>query len=644
MSRYEQWLDKTLGIFFSKDKTRLYLLLIVLLGFALRFVGALNLGVSADDMHFSVHAINFLHSGKLVVYDQSASLWYSVTDIFYNLFGVSQLGSRFAALLFGTLSILAIFFLTREFASTKASLIAAFLLAVSPFHIKYTISEMDVMAMFFVLTCMALFMRALKQEKKSLFALSGIVLGLALLTKVYTLLFVPVLIVYGAYYQKRSQKPLISKQFIKLLAIFVFCAAIFALPSLAHNYLLYKDKGVMDLIYTNALGTNTSAGKGTLVHTLLSPLFDTDRVFTNGAQHYAWDTGFGHGADWHGFFIGNSMHLGGDPRPSSVYAFTFIWNNDPIVLALGILGILILLIRKQRAYPVLTFFVLLFVFVYLASRILLAKHYIFLLLLFIPPAGIAFAELDEKIKKVAKIVRLRYLLIIVLLFSLFWLGLKTPFTLSPFYTQSEIGQLMSFKESAIPEKAFILADSRMYRGQIHWTLQGRVYTEASFLGQIIEASEKSGGAVPTETYFIECAVDDCGWGTIKDQPDFNASMEKIVDLFKSQGSLQKQILSTSFEQSYFPFVSDPKTVHFNIYKATIPINPGIYPSLESSKVWFLYPIRYDESISIPFDKYNLNTPLDSLIDLIAHLIQYAAVLFTFLSVLLVFAWLIQFES
>ena len=641
MGKYEQWIDKILGIFFSKDKTRLYLLLIVLLGLILRFIGALNLGVSADDMHFSVHAINFLQSGKLVIYDQSASLWYLMTDIFYNIFGVTQLASRMAALFFGTLSIISIFFLTKEFSNTKAALIAAFLLAISPFHIKYTISEMDVMAMFFVLTSMTFFLRGLKNEKKSLFALSGITLGLALLTKVYTLLFIPVLLVYGITHQKKAQKSLKSKSFLKLLLIFILCAALFALPSLAHNYLLYKNKGVMDLIYTNALGTNTSAGKGTLTHTLLSPLFDTDKIFANGAQYYAWDTGFGHGADWHGFFLGNSMHLGGDPRPSSIYAFTFIYKNDPLVLLAGVFGILLLLYRKQRAYPFLALLTLLFVFFYLASRILLAKHYIFLLLLFIPPAAIAFAELDEKIKRIFKKFRLRYIIIILLILSLFFLGLKTPFTLSPYYTQSEVGQVMSYKDNAIPQKAFILADSRIYRGQMHWMLHGRVYAEAALFSQIIDASQKSGGAVPTDTYFIECAVDDCGWGTVKDQPEFNASMENIVDFFKEKGQLQKQMLSTSFEESYFPFISHPQTVHFNIYKATLPINPALYPSLDANKVWFLYPIAYDETIAVPFDNYDVETPLDSLINLIAHLVQYIAIIFTFITIIIVIVWLIE---
>ncbi|MBM3233204.1 glycosyltransferase family 39 protein [Candidatus Pacearchaeota archaeon] len=640
MGFYEKWLDKVWGIFFSKDRTKFYLLLIILLGFVLRLVGAINLGVSADDMHFSVHAIEFLSSGKLVVYDQSASLWYAVTDIFYNIFGASQLGSRMAALLFGSLSIIAIFFLTREFSDTKAALVASLLLAISPFHIKYTVSEMDVMAMFFVLMSMTVFFKAIKTGKAIHFASSGIVLGLALMTKVYTLLFVPVLVVYALYHNKSINKQALTKSHLKLLTIFIICAGIFAIPSLTHNYLLYKEKGIMDLIYTNALGTKAGEGKG-IMGTILSPIIDTEKLFSNGAPHYSWDTGFGHGADWRGFFLGNSMHLGGDPRPSSIYAFTFIWNNDPIILLAGILGIIFLVYRKQKAYPILSILVLVLVFAYLASRILLAKHYIFLLLLFIPPAGIFLSEMHGLISKKIRAFRLRYIIMILLLFSLFWLGYKTPYAMSPFYIQSEVGQLMNYKEQSIPDKAFVFADSRIYRGQIHWALNGKTYAEAAYLPQIVEASQKSGRAVQTETYFIECAVDDCGWGTIKDQPQFNQSMENIVEIFSTQGKLQKEILSTSFEPSYFPGISKPKTVHFKVYKTTIPIDPSISHSLDSSKVWFLYPIGYDEDIAIPFDKYYVDNPLDSLIDLIAHAIQYLAIILAFITALLAVKWLLD---
>ena len=610
-SRSDYWLNRALGVFLSKDRIRFYLLIILILGFALRLIAALNLSVSADDMHFSVHAINFLNSGKLVVYDQSASLWYYLTDIFYKFFGITQMASRMAALFFGTFTILIVFFIAREFFGNKSGIIAAFLLAISPFHIKYTISEMDNMAMFFAMFSILLFVWALKQDKNKLFIFSGALLGLALLTKVYTLLFIPVLLAYSIYSNKKQNKAYLDKKLLKKLFIFLIFAFLFAIPSLTHNYLLYKDKGILDLIYTNALGIGKE----------------------ESAQFYSWDTGFGQGADWLGFLgLKKSIHSG-DNIPTSIYPFLFIWKNDQAVLVLGILGILFLIRSKKREYPVLFGLMLIFVFTYLAARILLAKHYIFLLLFLIIPASYSLSCFDDFIKKKIPKFRIRYLLLLLLIFSLIILGLRTPFTLAPYYTKSEIGQLISYKEAGIPEESLIIGDSRIYRGQIHWAFQGREYIEASMLPSLLSASQKTGRASQVPVYFVECVVDDCGWGTVKDQPEFNASMEEMVKLFSSQGKLEKEIYSSTFSPKSYPFSSDKGNLHFRIYKASLPIDKGLYPQLKSSKVWFLYPIAYDESISPIFDKYKVSPGADELLNSFAHLIIYISILLAFLSLL-----------
>jgi len=154
------------GLFSIKRRT-LYLIIILLFGFVLRLIAANNLRVYADDMHFVTHAINFISSNKLVTYDQSSGLWFQFTDLMYNIFGISQVTSRMAALLFGTMTILVIYLFTKEFFSENVALISALLLSIAPFHIRNTSAEMDVMTMFFVLMGMLLFVRAIKKEKVS---------------------------------------------------------------------------------------------------------------------------------------------------------------------------------------------------------------------------------------------------------------------------------------------------------------------------------------------------------------------------------------------------------------------------------------------------------------------------------------------
>src|SRR3989338_10082511 len=140
----DEVIGKVIDRIFETPKNLAYLLAIFVLGFVLRLIAAINLSVSADDMHFVTHAINFFSAGRLETYDQSSGLWFAFTSIMYKFFLYSQLGSRIAALVFGSLSIFLIYLLSKEFFDEKTSLISAFLLAIAPFHIKLTIAEQDV--------------------------------------------------------------------------------------------------------------------------------------------------------------------------------------------------------------------------------------------------------------------------------------------------------------------------------------------------------------------------------------------------------------------------------------------------------------------------------------------------------------------
>src|SRR3989344_8638321 len=93
-------LDKTLDIFFSKDKTKLYVLAFFVLGFILRLIAIFNLPTSVDASGHALMAFNFISSGKLATWNQSVGLWYFLTDIAYKIFGVGNFGAKFVVLIF----------------------------------------------------------------------------------------------------------------------------------------------------------------------------------------------------------------------------------------------------------------------------------------------------------------------------------------------------------------------------------------------------------------------------------------------------------------------------------------------------------------------------------------------------------------
>lgn len=618
----EDKLSKFIDYLFNMRKEKYYLIGILVIGFILRAIAATNLGVSADDMHFVTDAINFFSAGKLETYDQSAGLWFAFTDIMYKLFDFTQLSSRIAALIFGSLSILAIYLLSREFFNEKIALISAFLFAIAPFHIKLTIAEQDTMVMFFILLGMFLFVRALKTNKAGQFVLSGLFFGLAIYTKVYALLFLPSLFLYLIYFKKKLKINIISKNNVKKLFVFLVCIFLFTIPTLAHNYLLYKDKGFLDLQFTRTLGLGKNIS----------------------AQYYSWDHQFNAKNDWSGLLLGNSSNYGGEKTPTLLVAFDYIRVADPIIFYLGIIGILIILFYKNQGWTDKNYFwfflfSILFALPFLASIILLPKHYVFLEILLIPFGAISISEANKKFFKSSK-KGIKIILIILFTISLIFLGFYGKNTNTHFYGKSAVAQAIDFKEN-IPENSLVIGDSRIYRGQIHWVLHGMPYLEGSEFIQVLkQQNELPGEYVSMKIYYIECVKDDCGWGGIENQPEFNASMETLTNFFKSQGVLIKSINEPDRFKSFYPLQEKNIVRTFNIYSADVQLKSATLILAKQPKKWFLYEIGHMPKEE-QFDYYLPRNLFDKILDKLAHLIVATALIFAFISIIFVIYFVLK---
>lgn len=603
-------LERLIDHIFEMQQTMLFLILIFIVGFALRWIAAQNLAVGADDMHFVTHAINFYSSERLITYDQSSGLWFAFTSILYNIFGTTQFASRFAALFFGSFSIFVIYLLAKEFFDEKIALLSAFLLAIAPFHIKNTVAEMDVMAMFFVLTATLLFARALKTDKKRYFMSSGIFLGLAIYTKVYPLLFIPSLLIFFAYWNHKNKKKMLTKDSGKRIALFLFMIFLFTIPALTHNYLLYQDKGFLDLQFTRTLGL----GKNT------------------SAQYYSWDHQFNAKNDWDGLIFGDSDHSAAK-QPTLVSSLEFIFKGDPLIFLLGISGLLWIFIyrREKKEYAVLFLLLIALVLPFLASIILLPKHYLFFEIFLVPLAAFSFEGIRKRTLALTGKESLKILLVLSGIFSLLYLG-TTPqvsYGAHHFYGETHIPQIMEFKEEYIPENALIVVDNRIYSGRIHWPFHGRPYLQALDFANLLQQKETlPGKEIPVDVYFFECIKDDCGWGTIKNQPELNASMETIVAFFKDNGALVKTISEPFEERPYFPFYGEQEEI-IRVYKVTIPLRESLLTIANQPKEWFLYSIGYEPKEK-QFDFYQAKG-FGVLLDKLAHFIVTLALILAFLS-------------
>lgn len=602
MKSTEKTLDNFLKIFFSKDRTKLYVLIIFILGFVLRLINVINMPVSVDASGHALMAINFIDSGKIATWNQSVGLWHFLTDLSYKIFGVNDFSSRFFVLLFGSLSIILMFLFVKEVFGTRIGLIAAFLLAVSPFHITETIPEMDVMVMFFVLFGMLFFVKALKQDKKKLFLASGIFIGVGILVKIYALLFIPALVLFAFYYSKKHvAEKNDRKKLAKNVIWFIVIAGIFFIVPLAYNYLLYQDKGFVDYIFTGISGLGKEKSD----------------------QYYSWVVPYRH--EYIAFIFGGSKIV--DTKlPLFIETLKRVAYSDLIIIVLGLAGILIAFRKEYRDYLWMFLFILLTVYFYMGSISgLMTKHFMFLLISFVPLAALFTNEISKKIN-------LKVLMALILIFQIFWL---IHMTSGQFFEKSSLNQLVSYKKN-IPDSSIVVIDGRIFRGIGTYIFSDKHYLESSYLQDIFNQQNSLPGNYQTmDMYFVECASDDCGWGTIKDQPEFNQSMETMVGFFKNNSKLVKTI---SVSQNVkMPF-------SFNIYKISLNLKPATLEIIDKTHIFWMNPLGYNKNIAPVFDDYQIYDSLDGSLNTIAHWILYMAVLISLLSIFILFYIFINQEN
>jgi len=346
-------------------------------------------------------------------------------------------------------------------------------------------------------------------------------------------------------------------------------------------------------------------------------------------KYYSWDYQFNAKNDWKGLIFGNSQHSS-TKKPTIISAFEFIMRGNPIAFFLGLFGMFIIFFSRKEYRNYIVFFVLsiLFVLPFLASIILLPKHYIFLEILFIPAGGLAIDVFSKKIERL-KSSSGRYIYLFIIIFAFYYLGLTSQTTLGAthFYGKNHLTQMIELKEK-IPDNALIVADSRIYRGRIHWAFYGKPYLEANELVNLFaKKDEIPGNEIPVEIYFFECILDDCGWGTIKDNQELNTSMESITSFFQSGGKLIGKI-SEPYEDEPYYYGLGKKIDVINVYNAKIPLKEAILQYAKQPKEWFLYPIGYKPKDKL-FDNYNA-VGFGVLLDKIAHFIVLLSLILAFL--------------
>ena len=111
------FIDRLLNFIFKKRN--LYIILILILAFALRAIVASNAEPIADEMNVALRSIDVHKSGTMNSVDQSHS-FYFLNEIVYKIFGsINLFTARFTSVFFGILSILLVYLIVIKMINTK---------------------------------------------------------------------------------------------------------------------------------------------------------------------------------------------------------------------------------------------------------------------------------------------------------------------------------------------------------------------------------------------------------------------------------------------------------------------------------------------------------------------------------------------
>ena len=169
-----------------KIKTILFLILIVLLSFWLRFnkITADPPSLNWDEVSIAYNAYSVLETDKdewgqfLPIHFKSYGEYKLPVQIYASIpgiaaFGLNELGVRITPALYGALTVLVMFFLGKAlFASEIAGLVSAFLLGISPWHIQLTRASFESsLATLWITLGIWLLIKGFKKQKWFIFSM-----------------------------------------------------------------------------------------------------------------------------------------------------------------------------------------------------------------------------------------------------------------------------------------------------------------------------------------------------------------------------------------------------------------------------------------------------------------------------------------
>ncbi len=181
------------------------LLLILILGFSLRFYGAMTVPLNTDERgdFVAVKEISLdprnLKIPLVDIYSEDAGLMFHryFIKIGWYILGETDLGARILFVIIGTVTIFIVYLLVQFAIGTGLALLTAAFIAIDQCHIGITrVADAEAIHLFFVVSSLFLFYRFVVSKNKITLLLNGLILGIGFWAKETIFILMPIYVLF----------------------------------------------------------------------------------------------------------------------------------------------------------------------------------------------------------------------------------------------------------------------------------------------------------------------------------------------------------------------------------------------------------------------------------------------------------------
>ncbi|MGV8131574.1 MAG: ArnT family glycosyltransferase [Candidatus Pacearchaeota archaeon] len=583
-------------------RPKLTLIILTILGFFLRLIASLNLDVFADDMLYASESAGIINAGLLSTHS-NPPLFFYLTDLSYKVFGYSTFASRFWPLIAGTLLIPLVFYLTNILTkNNKLALASSFFVAISTFLIRMTFTEQSLLVLFFVVFAFICGLKYVNTGKVLWVYLFGVGFGLASLTKYSAPFFFISFALFIGYLYERKKTNLKGKINFKNVFMILGIIFIFSLPFLAFNLFIYKQSGIVDVYFSRIIHVDKAQ------------------------QLYSGLAGQGES-----FFQRIS-------NPDSYGQYKLPLITDPVLTLFAIFGFYIMFKKKESVVMSFVLIMLLIPFILQSGGSALQKHFAFMPLFLSIPAAYGLIGLKDKIKDKKMMISLISIIFISIILS--WgTSYGTPDNL---FKQSATSELKSFLNDKVESSDLIILDTRIYTAKNFWLATPNNFILSSQFPDVYNLSLQvpQNTLKPTKVFYVECVIEDCGWGWIQNDQALNQSTEYISNVFSSNGVLLKSINSPKRSAQEIIKGSEEQNV-YKVYYITLNLPQELVSNVKNIQNFYFTPYLYANMNNYLFN-YKVSG-FSSFIENISLWTIYLAIILSFL-IALTTIWLVFFDK